>query len=130
VAAGLGSAPEHALISLLALSGLRISEALSADITAMASERGHRTLTVLRHPGCSPADSPADPSAPTNSQNTCGIRPAQARSTALFSLATELSAAILARLLGIRLREGQQHLRPRGPRAATASASRWWSSSF
>lgn len=59
-----------------------------------------------------------------------GIRPAQARSTALFSLAAELPAAILARLLGIRLREGQQHLRPRGPRAATASASRWWSSSF
>jgi integrase/recombinase XerD len=51
VAAGLGSAPEHALISLLALNGLRISEALCADITAIGSERGHRTLTVLRKGG-------------------------------------------------------------------------------
>jgi site-specific recombinase XerD len=32
VAAGLGTAQEHALISLLALNGLRISEALGADI--------------------------------------------------------------------------------------------------
>jgi integrase/recombinase XerD len=51
VAAGLGSAQEHALISLLALNGLRISEALGADISAMGSERGHRTLTVLREGG-------------------------------------------------------------------------------
>jgi integrase/recombinase XerD len=51
VAAGLGSAQEHALISLLALNGLRISEALGADITAIGSERGHRTLTVLRKGG-------------------------------------------------------------------------------
>jgi integrase/recombinase XerD len=43
VAAGLGLAQLHALISLLALNGLRISEALGADITAMGSERGHRT---------------------------------------------------------------------------------------
>jgi integrase/recombinase XerD len=51
VAAGLGTAQEHALIALLALNGLRISEALGADITAMGSERGHRTLTVLRKGG-------------------------------------------------------------------------------
>ena len=51
VAAGLGSAHEHALISLLALNGLRISEALGTDITAMGSERGHRTLTILRKGG-------------------------------------------------------------------------------
>lgn len=51
VAAGLGSAQEHALMSLLALNRLRISEALGADITAMGSERGHRTLTVLRKGG-------------------------------------------------------------------------------
>jgi site-specific recombinase XerD len=51
VAAGLGTAQEHALMSLLALNGLRISEALGADITAMGSERGHRTLTVLRKGG-------------------------------------------------------------------------------
>jgi integrase/recombinase XerD len=47
VAAGLGAAAEHALISLLALNGLRVSEALGADIEALGLERGHRTLTVL-----------------------------------------------------------------------------------
>jgi integrase/recombinase XerD len=51
VAAGLGTAQEHALMSLLALNGLRISEALGADINAMGSERGHRTLTILRKGG-------------------------------------------------------------------------------
>ncbi len=38
-------------MSLLALNGLRISEALVADIAALGSERGHRTLTVLRNGG-------------------------------------------------------------------------------
>jgi integrase len=33
VAAGLASARDHALISLLALNGLRVSEALGTDIT-------------------------------------------------------------------------------------------------
>ena len=51
VAAGLGTAQEHALMSLLALNGLRISDALGADITALGSERGHRTLTILRKGG-------------------------------------------------------------------------------
>lgn len=48
VAAGLGAAAEHALISLLALNGLRVSEAIGADIEALGLERGHRTLTVMR----------------------------------------------------------------------------------
>ncbi len=47
VAAGLGPAAEHALISLLALNGLRVSEAIGADIEALGLERGHRTLTIL-----------------------------------------------------------------------------------
>ena len=51
VAAGLGNAAEHALISLLALNGLRVSEATSADIEAMGLERGHRTLTITRKGG-------------------------------------------------------------------------------
>ena len=51
VAAGLGPAIEHALISLLALNGLRVSEATGADIEALGLERGHRTLTVLRKGG-------------------------------------------------------------------------------
>jgi len=46
VAAGLGSRQEHALISLLALNGLRISEALGADIDQLGLARGHRILTI------------------------------------------------------------------------------------
>ena len=51
VAAGLGSPPEHALISLLALNGLRVSEATGADIEHLGLERGHRTLTITRKGG-------------------------------------------------------------------------------
>jgi integrase/recombinase XerD len=51
VAAGLGTASEHALISLLALNGLRVSEATGASIEALGIERGHRTLMVTRKGG-------------------------------------------------------------------------------
>jgi integrase/recombinase XerD len=51
VAAGLASARDHALISLLALNGLRVSEATGADIEALGLERGHRTLTIARKGG-------------------------------------------------------------------------------
>jgi len=46
VAAGLGPPAEHALISLLALNGLRVSEATGADIEHLGLERGHRTLVI------------------------------------------------------------------------------------
>ena len=36
--------PDHALISLLALNGLRVSEAIGADVEDLGLERGHRTL--------------------------------------------------------------------------------------
>jgi integrase/recombinase XerD len=51
VAAGLGPPAEHALISLLALNGLRVSEATGADIEATGLERGHRTLVITRKGG-------------------------------------------------------------------------------
>ena len=51
VAAGLGPPLEHALISLLALNGLRVSEATGADIEHLGLERGHRTLTTTRKGG-------------------------------------------------------------------------------
>jgi site-specific recombinase XerD len=51
VAAGLSSARDHALASLLGLNGLRISEALGADIADLGLERGHRTLLVRRKGG-------------------------------------------------------------------------------
>ena len=66
VAAGLGGPPEHALISLLALNGLRVSEATGADIEHLGVERGHRTLTITRigrqdrHHPAGTADRPGD----------------------------------------------------------------------
>ena len=51
VAAALGSPAEHALISLLALNGLRVSEATGASIEALGLERGHRTLVITRKGG-------------------------------------------------------------------------------
>jgi site-specific recombinase XerD len=51
VAAGLGPPAEHALISLLALNGVRVSEATGADIEHLGPERGHRTLVIARKGG-------------------------------------------------------------------------------
>ncbi len=51
VAAGFMGARDHALISLLALNGLRVSEATGADIDKLGLERGHRTLMILRKGG-------------------------------------------------------------------------------
>ena len=46
--AGLCGGRDHALMCLLALNGLRISEALGADIENLDYQRGHRTLFVHR----------------------------------------------------------------------------------
>jgi integrase len=51
VQAGLGDLRDGALITLLALNGLRISEALNADIDDLSSERGYRTLAIVRKGG-------------------------------------------------------------------------------
>jgi len=48
VQAGLCGGRDHALMCLLALNGLRISEALGADIDNLDYQRGHRTLFVHR----------------------------------------------------------------------------------
>jgi integrase len=51
VQAGLCGGRDHALACLLALNGLRISEALGADIDDLDHNRGHRTLFVNRKGG-------------------------------------------------------------------------------
>jgi integrase len=51
VAAGLGAAAGHALISLLGLNGLRVPEAIGAGIEHLGLERGHRTLVITRKGG-------------------------------------------------------------------------------
>lgn len=51
VEAGLSGGRDHALACLLALNGLRVSEALNSDIEDLGLERGHRTLTITRKGG-------------------------------------------------------------------------------
>jgi site-specific recombinase XerD len=51
VAAGLGPVTEHALISLLAINGLQVSEATGANTEALGIERGHRMLVIIRKGG-------------------------------------------------------------------------------
>jgi site-specific recombinase XerD len=51
VQAGLAVTRDHALACLLALNGLRVSEALNCDIDDLGLERGHHTLRVLRKGG-------------------------------------------------------------------------------
>lgn len=51
VQAGLAGSRDHGLACLLALNGLRISEALNADIEHLGVERGHRTLIITRKGG-------------------------------------------------------------------------------
>jgi integrase/recombinase XerD len=46
-AADASSVRDAALVALLALNGLRISEALAADVTDLGDERGHRTLRIV-----------------------------------------------------------------------------------
>ncbi len=66
VAAGLGPPAEHALISLLAMNGLRVSEATGTDIEALGVERGHRTLvTPARAARWSPSRWPRAPPEPS-----------------------------------------------------------------
>ncbi len=42
---------DHALVCLLALNGLRVSETLAADVTDLGHERGHHTLRLHRKGG-------------------------------------------------------------------------------
>ena len=51
VQAGLSGARDHALACLLALNGLRVSEALNTDVDDIGLERGHHTLRVNRKGG-------------------------------------------------------------------------------
>jgi hypothetical protein len=80
-----------------------------ADLTRqlLSSKRGHAT-TGAGHasPWLFPGGQPGRPISATHlgqRLKSLGIRPGQARSTALFQLATELPAALLARMLGIHI---------------------------
>ena len=70
-----------------------------------ANRKGHATIGALApSPWLFPGGQPGRPISTTQLTqrlNQLGIRPNQARNTALFQLATEIPAAILARTLGI-----------------------------
>ena len=73
--------------------------------TVVAHRKGHATIgAVAPSPWLFPGGQPGRPISAarlTQRLDNLGIRPNQARSTALFQLATEIPAAILARTLGI-----------------------------
>ncbi len=75
--------------------------------TVVANRKGHATIGARRpSPWLFPGGQPGRPISTaqlTLRLNRLGIRPNQARSTALFQLATEIPAAILARTLGINI---------------------------
>jgi hypothetical protein len=92
-------------------------EPLSALITDLVTTRhSHAVLAAgTASPWLFPGGQPGRPISADRlgtRLRALGLRPAQARSTALFQLATELPAAVLARLLGIHINvavQWQQH---------------------
>ncbi|MEU3188132.1 hypothetical protein ABZ707_28645 [Streptomyces sp. NPDC006923] len=85
---------------------VQLPEPVAALARAVATNRkGHATIGALApSPWLFPGGQPGRPISTTQLTqrlNQIGIRPNQARSTALFQLATEIPAAILARTLGI-----------------------------
>jgi len=91
VAAGLAGARDHALISLLALNGLRVSEAIGADIEQLGLERGHRTLVVHRKGGKT-VTIPLAPRTPVRSISP-SVNAAAARSSATAVVAVSIVTA-------------------------------------
>jgi integrase len=75
VQAGLCGGRDHALACLLALNGLRISEALGADIDNLDVNRGHRTLFIHRKGNKTRHD-------PAFAENSAGARPLHRRTKA------------------------------------------------
>ncbi|WP_405683594.1 site-specific integrase [Streptomyces sp. NBC_01387] len=85
---------------------VQLPEPVAALARAVAANRkGHATIGALApSPWLFPGGQPGRPISTTqltHRLNQLGIRPNQARSTALFQLATQIPAAILARTLGI-----------------------------
>ncbi len=85
---------------------IQLPDPVAALARAVAANRkGHATIGSLApSPWLFPGGQPGRPISTTQLTQrltNLGIRPNQARSTALFQLATEIPAAILARTLGI-----------------------------
>lgn len=72
-AAERGTVYEYALVSLLALNGLRVSEALGIDIESLGAQRGHRTVSIIGK-GNKPATIPMPPRVCRAVDLACGER--------------------------------------------------------
>lgn len=98
---------------VLGTAPIALPEPLAGLVRELAATRsGHAAIgRPGTSRGCSPADGPAIPStagaSETGSKNI-GLYPRQARATALFTLASQLPAAILARMLGIHIHAAVQ----------------------
>jgi integrase/recombinase XerD len=97
---GLGPARDHALISLLAMCGLRISEALGANIDDVEVDRGHRTLRVVRKGA---------------KQVTIPLAPRPTRALDLYTLDLYIGERVTARSSWARLVVGWIATPPTGP---------------
>ena len=101
-------AGEHQVQLQLGREPIMLPEPLDALVLQLvATRRGHAALgdqgnSRWLFPGGQPAR-PISASQLAERLRQLGLRPGQARSTALFGLATELPAAMLARLLGIHI---------------------------
>jgi len=132
VQAGIAGGRDHALACLLALNGLRISEALGADIEHLGVVRGHRTLTVTRkggaivtiplapptQPGCQPSSAPRPYLPVLALSNRSGSSWADAR----YAPPRSVELAILA---GVRLSSARARVArtPRAPMKIPATRS-------
>lgn len=81
VQAGIGTQRDHALASLLGLNGLRVSEALNADIDDLGFERGHHVLQSSARAANEPP-SPWRPEPPEPSRSTSTAEPPDRSSSA------------------------------------------------
>jgi hypothetical protein len=110
---------------------IQLPEPVATLARAVVSNRkGHATIGALTpSPWLLPGGQPGRPISSaqlTHRLNNLGIRPSQARSTALFQLATEIPAAILARTLGIHTDVAvtwQRHSQATGPPTPPTSAA-------
>jgi hypothetical protein len=101
--------PSHQVHLRLGREPVTLPEPLAGLILGLlARRRGH---AALDHQGTSPWLFPGGrPGQPISAYQLAqrlrqlGLHPAQSRTTALFGLATELPAAVLARLLGIHIK--------------------------
>lgn len=84
----------------------------SLNVDLIASRRGHAAIGELgTSPWLFPGGQPGRPvsaSRITERLRALGLRAGPARSTALFQLATELTAAVIARMLGIHIKAAVQ----------------------